>query len=279
MQSKNDYLPQEAEIIARIQESPTIFSLRLRLTNPEIQKNYQFLPGQFNMIYLFGVGEVAISIVSDPTEKNEFTHTIRCVGRVTRALEKLKIGDRIGIRGPFGRGWPLQLVKGKDIIVITGGLGCAPVVSVINYIIERIAEYKSLKILQGVKHSSDFIFASRYKEWFQMPKTEVFIAADHADPLWPWAIGRVTDMIEKLDIEPKNTIGMMCGPEVMMQVALQGLLKKNIPEDNLYLSMERNMECGIGHCGHCQFGGLFVCKNGPIFSYPQIKDLLGVPGF
>lgn len=276
---KDSYLPYEAEIVERIQESPTIFTLSLRFTDPELSKTYTFLPGQFNMVYLFGVGEVAISIVSDPAKKDRFDHTIRAVGRVTHALEKLNPGERIGIRGPFGRGWPLELAKGKNVIVVTGGLGCAPVVSAINYMVARIDEYKSLKILQGVKHSNDFIFYNRYQQWYQMPKTEVIIAADTADPIWPWRIGRVTDMIASLDIHADNSIVMMCGPEIMMQTAVAGFAKKNIAESNLYLSMERNMECAVGHCGHCQYGGLFVCKNGPVFSFPEIKNLFYIAGF
>lgn len=280
MNNHNDpYLPYEAEIIERIQESPTIFTLSLRFTDPELSKTYAFLPGQFNMVYLYGVGEVAISIVSDPMKKDRFDHTIRAVGRVTQALEQLKPGEQIGIRGPFGRGWPLELAKGKNVIILTGGLGCAPVVSAINYIIARIDEYKSLKILQGVKHSHDFIFYNRYQQWYQVPKTEVIIAADKADLTWPWRTGRVTDMIASLDIHADNSIVMMCGPEIMMRTAIAGFVKKNIPENNLYLSMERNMECAVGHCGHCQYGGLFICKNGPVFSFPEIKNLFNVSGF
>lgn len=274
------YLPREAEILEYIQEAPTIFTFRLRFTDASHHKNFVFLPGQFNMVYLYGVGEVAISIVSDPDKKDEFSHTIRAVGRVTNGLKQLKKGDRVGIRGPFGRGWPLELARGKNVIIMTGGLGCAPVVAVINYIIERIDQYASLKILQGVKHSSDFIFYNRYKHWYQVPKTQVMIAADKADASWPWQTGRVTDQIASMDIAtPDSHIVMMCGPEIMMQTAIQGFIKKNIPENNLYLSMERNMECAIGHCGHCQYGGLFICKNGPVFNYPEVKSLFDVAGF
>ena len=273
------YLPYEAEIIDRIQESPTIFTLQLRFTDAKLRQHYTFTPGQFNMLYLYGVGEVAISIISDPEMVGEFTHTIRTVGRVTKALAQLKIGDSIGVRGPYGHGWPLDTVKNKEIVVVTGGLGCAPVMGMINYIIKRLSQYKSLKILQGVKHSHDFIFAERYKQWYLVPKTEIHISADQADPTWPWQTGRVTNMIDSLSLNPENSIAMICGPEIMMHTAAQAFLKKNIPENQIYLSMERNMECALGHCGHCQYGGLFICKDGPIFSYNRIKDLFAVPGF
>ena len=273
------YLPRAAEIVDRLQESPSIFTLRLRFIDNINNFPFIFYPGQFNMVYLYGVGEVAISIVSDPNEKNTFNHTIRAVGRVTKALQKLQAGDNVGIRGPLGRGWPIEQAREKDVVIITGGLGCAPSVSVINYILTRREQYGNVKILQGVKHSDDFIFRKQYDHWQQSPRTEIFIAADVVGAQWPWLSGRVTDMIQPLELHPENTIAMLCGPEIMMRIAIEALIKKNIPEKNIYLSMERNMECGIGQCGHCQYGGLFICKDGPVFSYPQIKALFSVPGF
>ena len=269
----------EAEIVERIQESATIFTLHLRFIDPEHHERFVFYPGQFNMLYLYGVGEVAISIVSDPEKKNILTHTIRAIGRVTRALQKLQPGDRIGVRGPYGRGWPLEQVKGKDVVVVTGGLGCAPSVSIINYILARREQYGNLSILQGVKHSDDFIFRKQYALWQKSPNTEIHIAADQAGPKWPWSVGYVTDMIDKIKLDPENTVAMMCGPEMMMNTAINVLNKKGIPENHIYLSMERNMECGIGQCGHCQYGGLFICKDGPIFAYSEIKELFNEPGF
>lgn len=272
------YLPHAAKIVARKQESPTIFTLKTRF----IDKSHAytaFQPGQFNMIYLYGVGEVAISIASDPAETSFLSHTIRAVGRVTKALQKLETGDEIGIRGPYGQGWPLKEAEGKDVVIITGGLGCAPTVSVINYILARRERYGALKILQGVKHSDDFIFRKQYAQWKKYPNTEVYIAADHAGPKWVWGLGYVTDMIQTLSIEPENTMAMMCGPEMMMHAAITALSKKGMAEERMYLSMERNMACGVGHCGHCQYGGLFICKDGPVFAYPRIKALFSVKGF
>lgn len=275
----NSYLPIEAEVLECTHETPSIFNLHLGFVERYRHHSYAFHPGQFNMIYLYGVGEVAISIVSDPEEKHVVSHTIRAIGRVTKALQKLVVGDRIGIRGPFGHGWPLHEVQGKDIVIVTGGLGCAPAVSIINYILARRTQYGKLKILQGVKHSDDFIFRKQYDKWKQSPNTEIHIAADQAGPKWPWNVGYVTDMIETLDLQSDNTIAMMCGPEMMMHTAISALTKKDISEHNIYLSMERNMECGIGYCGHCQYGGFFVCKDGPVFNYPKIKALFKVAGF
>jgi len=273
------YVPYEAEIVERVQESDTIFTLRLRFTDPAVQAAYRFQPGQFNMVYLYGVGEVPISIVSDPLDEHLLDHTIRRVGRVTEGLAQLKAGDRIGIRGPYGRGWPLQQVEGRDVAVITGGLGCAPVVSVINYVMRRRESYGKLTIIQGVKHSRDLIYRDRYQAWSEAPDTQVLIAASSSDALWPWHAGPVTDLFAQAQFDPDNTTAMMCGPEGMMIAGAGLLAQRGLAEDAIYLSMERNMQCAVGLCGHCQYGGRFICKDGPIFSYPEVKPLLGVRGF
>jgi len=182
----NPYLPKEAVIVERIQESQTIFTLRLAFSDPDVQAAYSFQPGQFNMVYLYGVGEVAISIVSDPEREQLYDHTIRIVGRVTRGLAALKQGDRLGIRGPFGRGWPLADSEGRDIMIVTGGLGCAPVVAVIGYVLQRRERYGRLTIMQGVKHADDLLWRQRYEQWAKMPNTEVVIAADKVGKSWPW---------------------------------------------------------------------------------------------
>ena len=275
----NPYLPLQAEIVERIQESPSLFTLRLRFTDPEVHKAFSFEPGQFNMLYLHGVGEVPISIVSDPQDEHMLDHTIRTVGRVTRGIAKLNEGQNIGVRGPFGRGWPLIEAEQKDVVVVTGGLGCAPVVSVIQYMMRRRERFGMMNIVQGVKHSSDLIWKQRYDQWRQSPDTKVLIAADAGEPLWPWHIGPVTGLFNELEFEKDRVIVLMCGPEGMMRVVVSHMLKQGVNESDIWLSMERDMHCGIGHCGHCQYGDKFICRDGPVFRYSEIKDLFGVKGF
>jgi len=272
-------IPKQAQIIGRIQESPTIFTLRLRLTDERARQDYRFAPGQFNMVYLYGVGEVPISIVSDPDDTTALDHTIRALGRVTQGLAQLKTGDRIGLRGPYGRGWPLREAEDHDILVITGGLGCAPVVAVIQYILMRRERFGRLTIIQGVKHADDLIWRERYAEWSKLPNTHVLIAADHGGPLWPWHVGLVTELFDEAEIVPDRTTVMMCGPEGMMRAGIPDLAARGIPEQRIYLSMERNMHCAVGHCGHCQYGPNFVCRDGPVFAYPQVKKLFHTRGF
>lgn len=273
------YCPYDAEIIERTQESSDIFTLTVQLNDLDAQQNYRFLPGQFNMVYLFGVGEVAISIVSDPEDDRLYSHTIRRVGRVTQGLSLLSRGDHIGIRGPFGRGWPLKEACNKDVLIITGGLGCAPSVSIINTIVKRRNEFGKLIILQGVKHSDDLIFRKQYEKWAKLSNTQVLLAADVSKPNWLGYTGFITELIDKIELDVNKTVCMMCGPEAMMLTAVKRLTQLNLPIDAIYLALERNMECAVGHCGHCQFGGDFICKDGPIFCFPEVKHLLGKKGF
>jgi NAD(P)H-flavin reductase len=271
-------VPHEAEVVARVQESATVFTLRLRFTDSQTHAGYRFSPGQFNMLSLFGAGEVPISIVSDPDDDRLFDHTLRAVGRVTRGFAQLKTGDRLGIRGPYGRGWPLAGAEGRDVLIISGGLGCAPTVAAINYILRRRRHYGRLTIIQGVKHSDDLLWRSRYEIWEQEPDTRVLIAADVAGPLWPWHVGRVTEVFERAEIDPARSEALLCGPEGMMLAAARHLAGRGVPDTAMWLSMERSMHCAIGQCGHCQLGPAFVCRDGPVFRYADIRDYLGVKG-
>jgi len=217
--------------------------------------------------------------MSDPEDSHFIGHTIRAVGRVSNGLARLQPGDRVGLRGPYGRGWPMQAMEGRDVVVITGGLGCAPVVAVIHYILRRRAHYGHLTIIQGVKKAEDMIWREQYAEWNRMPDTRVLVAADQGASLWPWHVGRITELFDQIPLRPDRTMVVMCGPEGMMHVSAQMLTERGLPEASLFLSMERNMQCAAGHCGHCQFGGVFVCKDGPVFSWPQVKDLIRHRGF
>lgn len=273
------HVPMQAEIVRRTQESPSVFSLGLRLADPAQHAAYRFEPGQFNMLYLYGVGEIPISIVSDPDTGDELGHTIRSVGRVTHGFAALKVGDRIGLRGPFGHGWPLQAARGQDLVLVTGGLGCAPLVSVINYVAQRRSEFGRVAILQGVKHMDDMIWRERYARWEQLPDVQVLLAADVAGAGWSWHVGLVTELVDQIKLDVTRARVMVCGPEPMMLASVRKLTASGVPDAHIWLSLERNMQCAVGHCGHCQHGAQFVCKDGPVFNYPQIRERLGVKGY
>lgn len=270
-------VPRPARILAREQESPDIFTLRLAYADGAPPP--RFTPGQFNMVYLFGVGEVPISIASDPDEPAYLDHTIRVVGRVTGGLAALQPGQQVGLRGPFGRGWPMAAAAGRDLLIVTGGLGCAPVLSVINYAQHRRERFGRLIILQGVRHSNDLIWRRRYAAWAADPGTEVHLAADVVAPHDDLYHGRVTELFRQIEPNPVNTLAMLCGPEVMMRAAVAELRTRSLPDSAIWVSLERNMQCGDGLCGHCQIGPKFVCRDGPVFPADEIAPWFGVRGF
>jgi NAD(P)H-flavin reductase len=267
----NPLIPQPADIVDKHVEAKGIFTFRLRFRDEETRKAFHFLPGQFNMVYLFGVGEVPISIVSDPSDPDLLDHTIRAVGNVTGLMARLKKGEVVGLRGPYGSAWPLEEARGKDVILITGGLGCAPVVSVINYIVNRRESFGALRIFHGVKTPKDLIYRRRIRQWMRYPDTELFLTVDHPDQKWKYSVGVVTNLFSQIKIDPQKSIAMICGPEIMMHFTVKDLLSHGLQADQIYLSLERNMKCAVGICGHCQFGPAFVCKEGPVFRYDRIR--------
>lgn len=271
----NPYLIHPATIIDKVRESETIHTYRLRILDEQIREQFRFEAGQFNMLYLFGVGEVAISIVSDPDEPELLDHTIRAVGRATKAMADLQPGDVLGIRGPFGRGWPLDEARGHDVVIVTGGLGCAPVVGAIEYIFRRRDQYGSVKILHGVKTPEDLLFRERFDSWRKQPDTEVLLTSDQPGKIWRHHVGVVTELFELVSIDSANTMVLMCGPEIMMRLGVPILLRRGISSTAVYVSLERHMECGIGLCGHCQLGPYFLCKDGPVMRYDRVEPWLG----
>lgn len=269
----NPFIPKLAKIVDRRHEAKNIYTYRLRFNSEIDQRNYSFRPGQFNMLYVFGVGEIPISISGDPEDKEGIDHIIRAVGTVSRALEACESGTSLGIRGPFGSEWPLAEAVGKDVLLVTGGLGCAPVMGAIHYILKRRKKYGAVKILHGIKAPHDLIYRQKIEEWKSFPDTEVHLTSDTADKNWKFHIGVVTNLLEQIEINPEQTIVMMCGPEIMMRFAIKEFFKRNIPKNQIYLSMERNMKCALGFCGHCQYGPHFICKDGPILRYDQVAGI------
>ncbi|MFH1146658.1 MAG: FAD/NAD(P)-binding protein [Pseudomonadota bacterium] len=239
---------------------------------PDDGEALHFCPGQFNMLGLPGVGEAAISCSSLPDgNAREFTHTIRRVGNVTRLIAGLERGGNIMFRGPLGRGWPIQGVAGKDVLLIAGGIGLAPVTSLLHYCLEHRVQIGKLVFVYGAKTPRDMIFHDELRAWQESDSLETIYCVDEfADSDLNLRAGLVTQHMEGLSLNPSNSIAFTCGPEIMMRFAARQLVREGFREESIYVSLERNMRCGTAHCGHCQIGAKFVCQDGPVFSYPDI---------
>jgi len=234
----------------------------------------QHEPGQFVAVSVFGVGEAPISISSSPSRSNgTFELCVRKAGEVTSALHSLHPGDSLGVRGPFGHGFPFQRFYGKDILFAPGGLGLAPLRSLINQVLDERRNFGRVMLLYGAKHPSELLFTDEVETWRRRGDMEVHVSVDRPDDSWAGNIGVITTLFPKVQVQPRNTVAVTVGPPVMYRFVLIELLAKGIPEGNIWLSLERRMKCGVGKCGHCQINHVFACQEGPAFSYDRIKPL------
>ncbi len=261
-------IPEPYQIQSVSTDTADVFTLVLANSNGKSSAN--FMPGQFNMLYHFGCGEAAISISGHPKFPQQVVHTIRAVGSVTKNLQTLQPGDEIGVRGPFGSFWPLER-KFRHVLVIAGGIGLAALRSALLTLSDNFKDYQSITLLYGTRKSEDILYRQDLESW-KRQGMQVEITLDYADKHWPGHVGVVTSLIKAHVQHPKDTLVLICGPEIMMRFALHELLAAQVDEDNIYISMERHMQCAVAFCGHCQLGPYFLCKDGPVFSYTQIKD-------
>lgn len=238
-------------------------------------KKISFLPGQFNMLYHFGFGDVPISISGDPGYHNAFVHTIRAVGNVTKAIRKLKTGDSIGVRGPFGNAWPVDKARGDDLVIVAGGIGLAPLRPALYQALADRKSFGKIVLLYGARTPDDILYRHELEKWRSRFDLSVDVTVDRGVSGWAGNVGVVTTLIPRAAFDPYHATAFIVGPEIMMRYVIIELQKKGIPDDKIFVSMERNMKCGVGLCGHCQIGPTFVCKNGPVYSYDQVKGLLG----
>ena len=239
-------------------------------------KGIDFIPGQFVMLSILGYGEAAISIAQDPDDKSGLDLTIRNVGSVTGALSGMKVGDHVGIRGPYGNGWPMEEARGKNLLLISGGCGCGTLRPIILAHRNDQSRFKYMEILYGARTPGDIIYRKYYEEdWAKIPNCNVLLSSDMVSPgqAWKHKVGFVLTMLEDMKTTPADTLVFMCGPEVMMKFTVLDMLKMGFSEEQIYCSMERRMRCGVGLCGHCQLGPKYVCKDGPAFSYAELQGL------
>jgi NAD(P)H-flavin reductase len=254
-------------------ETADTFTLSLE---PRHGDGLSFRPGQFNMLYVFGVGEVPVSISGRPARPEALTHTVRAVGAVTRALQKLSKGDVVGVRGPFGSAWPVEQTPGRDVVIVAGGIGLAPLRPVLYHLVLHRGLYGRVVLLYGARTPRDLLFTRELREWRGRFDLDVEVTVDRAGAGWQGTVGVVTRLVERAPLDPGNAVAFVCGPEVMIRFTLMALEKRGLPDAGVYVSLERNMKCAVGFCGHCQFGPHFVCRDGPVFRHDRALPFLGL---
>jgi len=264
------YLPQLAELIKvkPIAEREKLFEFKL-----QDAKELGHKPGQFVEISLFGIGEMPVSVSSSPTRKGSFELAVRNVGNVSNALHNLREGATIGIRGPFGKGFPLESLKGKDILVVAGGIGLFPLRSLINYILDKRDEFGRFIILSGCRTPRERVFVNELGQWQKRQDAELLETVDRCDEEWTGNVGMITTLFSKVTVAPQNTFAIVVGPPVMYKFVVAECKKKGLRDEQILLSLERRMKCGVGKCGHCQINGVYVCQEGPVFTYAEILKL------
>lgn len=266
-------LPRPFQIVSRSLETSDTVTLVLE---DREDREITFAPGQFMMMYVFGIGEVPISIAGNPHMGRVLVHTVRAVGAVTSALFDLAPGDIVGIRGPYGSGWPMKSASGRDLLIIAGGIGIAPLrPAVIDALNER-ADFRDLSLLYGARTPEDLLYQEDLLGWESSPEIKVEVTVDRAASDWRGDVGLVTTLLPRVSFEPESTTAFVCGPEVMMRVVSRELRDRGVPAQDIHISIERNMKCAIGFCGHCQYGPEFICKTGPVGSYARFAARLGV---
>ena len=265
-------LPRRYTVQRVKQETHDTFTLELEPIDGAAET--VFASGQFNMLYVFGVGEVPISISGDPARGKTLVHTTRAVGTVTKAMRELKRGNMIGVRGPFGTAWPVAASKGNDVVLVAGGIGLAPLRPAIYELLKERERYGKVVLLYGTRSPSDMLFRKELEQWRARFDLDVYVTVDRAMGGWRGNVGVVTNLISRAPFEARSATAFVCGPEVMMRYTAVELQKRGIKPDHLFMSMERNMKCAIGFCGHCQFGSMFICKDGPVFRFDALRELL-----
>jgi NAD(P)H-flavin reductase len=271
--STQSMLPHPYAVQQVLKETADTFTLTLGQPNGVDANRFQ--PGQFSMLWVFGVGEVPISISGDPDEPDHLVYTVRSVGEATQMLVSRRVGEAVGVRGPFGKGWPVKEAEGRDVVIIAGGIGLAPLRPVIYEVLHNRQKYGRLVVLYGARSPHDRLYRTQLADWARQRDTQVLVTTDFGGSSWRGHVGAVTTLFKYARLQPERSVAFTCGPEIMMRFVVRDLQTLGLARENIYLSMERNMKCAVGFCGHCQYGPHFVCKDGPIFPYERVGSLLG----
>lgn len=267
-------LPRPFRVVGRRRESADTVTLTFESATAE---DFGFAPGQFSMLYVYGIGEVPLSISGSPDAPGSLVHTVRAVGAVTEAICALSVGDTVGVRGPYGTGWPLSIGEQRDLVIAAGGIGLAPLRPVVLHAFAHRDRFRDVSLVYGTRSPADLLYEAELREWRSRFDVQVEVTVDRADPGWYGDVGVVTTLLPRVPFEPGNTVAMVCGPEIMMKVTARELEARGVLRRDIWVSLERNMKCGVGFCGHCQFGPDFVCRDGPVVPYERVIRRMRVP--
>ncbi len=266
-------MPVAAQLVSVREENFNTRTFRVQIVDPDIRRLYLWAPGQFNMLYVPGLGEAAISISSDPEQPEVLEHTIRVVGSVTRAITRMGQGGTIGLRGPFGHGWPIEELAGRDVVIVGGGIGLAPLRPVVYHVLKHRNRFRRVILLYGCRTPADRLYAEELEAWTANQSIDVLVTVDNGTPGWVGPVGVVTKLLQRIKVNAERTTVLVCGPRILNRVAAWSFLQLHVPAEQVFISLERNMHCGFGRCGHCQYGPKFVCKDGPVFRFSEIADI------
>lgn len=270
---ENIYLPCLAEIVDIKQETPDIKSFRLKFKDKATEGSFDYKPGQFVEFSVFGEGEAPFCISDSPTRKTSIECSVKRMGKVTQALHELDIGDTVGIRGPYGNGFPIEDLKGKNLLFVAGGIGLAPLRSLINYCLDNRDGFKSITIVNGARTSKDLVYKDEYPTWEKAKNTKLYLTVDCQEEDWTCMVGVVPKVLEQLKPTCEDSVAIVCGPPIMIKFTMLVLLRLGFCPEGIITTLEMKMKCGLGKCGRCNIGHLYICKDGPVFTYRQLETL------
>ncbi|KAF0234190.1 MAG: hypothetical protein FD177_1102 [Desulfovibrionaceae bacterium] len=269
----NPYIPEIATIIETIQETPAIKTFRVTLNTPERMKSFRYEPGQVGQLSVFGVGEATFVINSPPTRMDYLQFSVMAAGEVTSRLHSLKAGDQIGVRAPLGNAFPYESMKGKNVVFVGGGIGMAPLRTLLLFMLDNRKDYGDISLLYGARSPEDMAFRYDLPDWTTRKDMKTVLTIDREAPGWEHTVGLIPNVLLDMNPSPENTVAVTCGPPIMIKFTLQALKKLGFPDESIYTTLEKRMKCGVGICGRCNIGTKYVCMDGPVFTYAELKKL------
>lgn len=273
MGNNDPFIPYLAAVQSVVDLTPDVKLFTVEFNDPAVRESFTYRPGQFAFVSVFGMGEVPFGITSVAQRNEGLQFAVRRVGTVTNALHEVREGDTVGVRGPFGNSFPLEDYEGKNIFIIGGGIGMAPLRPVINTVLDRRDSYGDLLIINGARTPQDLVFAPEFDIWAQSPRTKVELTVDRGDDNWTGRVALIPDVVRDIKPSSENMIAITCGPPIMIHFTIKGLLDLGWADEDIITTLERHMKCGVGKCGHCYIGTNYVCTDGPIFTYAQINQM------